>query len=170
MSKMSKEINTPFGTGVEETGISIMDKSDIATVDMMEQLMSGEIKFFSSIVDDGSRESKIDIYNAISREDKKIGECINEVIEVVDVVAHPITLPDEETGEIINTVRTILVDKNGNNYVGVSNGINSALTRIFAIIGRPDNGAWHEKPVKMKIKQIQTRTGNNKVNTIELVK
>lgn len=154
----------------KENEVMVMSKDDIATVEMMEQLMSGEIQFYSSMQDDGTRKSKVDIYNAISREDKKIGDCINEVLNIVDVVAHPITLVDEETGEVINTIRTILIDDKGVNYVGVSGGITNALSRIFAIIGRPDNGAWKDEPVKMKIKQIATRNGNNKVNTIELVK
>lgn len=154
----------------KENEVMVMSKDDIATVEMMEQLMSGEIKFYSSMQDDGSRKSKVDIYNAISREDKKIGDCINEVLNIVDVVAHPITLVDEETGEVINTIRTILIDDKGINYVGVSGGITNALSRIFAIIGRPDGGAWKDEPVKMKIKQLATRNGNNKVNTIELVK
>ena len=50
-----------------------------------------------------------------------------------------------------------------------SSGITNSLARIFALIGKPDGGAWEKEPVKMKVKQVQTRNGNNKVNTIELV-
>lgn len=145
-------------------------REDLATTDMMNQLLDGTTSFYSSIIDDGSRSAKIDLYNAISKADEQIADHINEVIEVVDVVAHPVTLTDEETGEIINALRTILIDKKGKQYVGVSGGIASALSRIFSIIGKPDGGAWRKEPVKMKIVQNKTRNGNNKVNTIELVK
>ena len=76
---------------------------------------------------------------------------------------------NEETGEIVECLRTVLIDKSGKTYVAVSQGITSALSKVFSIVGMPDGGAWHKDPVKMKIKQVKTRNGMNKVNTIELV-
>lgn len=141
----------------------------VASVDLVEQLKNPNGKFYCSISDDGTRKSKVAIYNAINGADESIAEHIGEVLEIVNVVAHPVELPDEETGEILTCLRTVLVDKKGKSYTAVSQGITSALSRIFSIVGMPDNGAWENEPVKMKIKQVKTRNGNNKVNTIELV-
>ena len=144
-------------------------KEDIAGVSLVEQFKNPNGQFYCSIKDDGSRKSKVAIFNAINGADESVADHIGEVLEIVNVVAHPVELPDEETGEIIECLRTVLVDKNGKTYVAVSQGIASALSRIFSIVGTPDGGAWEKEPVKMKIKQIKTRTGNNKVNTIELI-
>lgn len=141
-------------------------RNDVASVDLVEQLKNPAGSFFCSIVDDGSRKSKVSIYNAVNGADEKLANHIGEVLEVVDVVAHPVTLTDEETGEIFEALRTVLVTKDGKAYTAVSQGITNALARIFSIVGMP---SWKEEPVKMKIKQIATGNGNNKVNTIELV-
>ena len=143
--------------------------SDVAKVDLVEQLKNPTSGFYCSIKDDGTRKNKVAIFNAINGADESVADHIGEVLEIVNVVAHPVELPDEETGEILECLRTVLVDKNGKTYTAVSQGIASALSRIFSIVGTPEDGAWEQEPVKMKIKQVKTRNGNNKVNTIELV-
>lgn len=142
---------------------------DVASVDLVEQLKNPNGQFYCSIKDDGSRKTKVAIFNAVNGADEQISDHIGEVIEIVNVVAHPVQLADEVTGEVVNALRTVLIDKNGKTYTAVSQGITSALSKIFSIIGTPENGAWEKEPVKMKIRQIKTRNGNNKVNTIELV-
>ena len=142
---------------------------DIARVDLVEQLKNPNGQFYCSIKDDGSRATKVAIFNAVNGADEQIADHIGEVIEVVNVVAHPVELQDEVTGEVVSALRTVLIDKNGKSYTAVSQGITSALSKIFSIIGTPENGAWETEPVKMKIRQVKTRNGNNKVNTIELV-
>lgn len=149
--------------------IIMVNKDDVANVDLLSELKNPEGAFFCSITDDGTRKSKTAIFNAINGAEDTVANHINEVLEVVDVVAHPIELVNEETGEIVRTLRTVLIDKKGKAYTAVSQGITSALSRIFSIIGSPEGGAWHDEPVKMKIRQVQTRNGANKVNTIELV-
>ena len=152
-----------------EQKTELMVAQDIASVDLVEQLKNPNGQFYCSIKDDGSRKTKVAIFNAVNGADEQIADHIGEVIEVVNVVAHPVRLADEVTGEIVDALRTVLIDKNGKSYTAVSQGITSALSKIFSIIGTPENGAWETEPVKMKIRQVKTRNGNNKVNTIELV-
>lgn len=142
---------------------------DIARVDLVEQLKNPNGQFYCSIQDDGTRKTKVAIFNAVNGADESVSDHIGEVLEVVNVVAHPVELLDEVTGEVTTALRTVLVDKNGKSYTAVSQGITSALSKIFSIVGTPEGGAWEKEPVKMKIKQVKTRNGNNKVNTIELV-
>ena len=142
---------------------------DVASVDLVEQLKNPNGQFYCSITNDGTRKSAIAIFNAVNSADESLGDHIGEVLEIVNVVAHPVELLDEDTGEVVTALRTVLVAKDGKTYTAVSQGITSALSRIFSIVGMPDGGAWEKEPVKMKIKQVKTRNGNNKVNTIELV-
>lgn len=144
----------------------VKEANELAIID---ELMNGQVKMYCSLKNDGTRKDKAKVYNALAREDERLSDHINEVLEIVDVVVHPITIADEETGEPINTLRTVLIDKDGKNYVAVSGGIASALSRVISIVGSPEDGSWREEPLKMKIKQVKTRNGNNKVNTIELV-
>ena len=143
--------------------------ADVAKVDLVEQLKNPNGAFYCSINNDGSRKTQIAIFNAINSADESLGDHINEVLEIVNVVAHPVEILDEDTGEVVKALRTVLIDKKGKSYTAVSSGITNALSRIFSIIGSPDGGAWEKEPVKMKVKQVKTRNGNNKVNTIELV-
>lgn len=156
-------------TNMENNKQEVVLAQDVARVDLVEQLKNPNGQFYCSIKDDGTRKTKVAIFNAVNGADDSIADHIGEVIEVVNVVAHPVELLDEETGEVVNALRTVLIDKNGKTYTAVSQGITSALSKIFSIIGTPEDGAWEKEPVKMKIRQVKTRNGNNKVNTIELV-
>ena len=153
---------------MNEMNNAVVVKEDVAGTDLLEQLNNPNESFYCSIQDDGTRKSKVAIYNAIQTPDGKIADHINQVLEVVNVVAHPVTLTDEETGELFTALRTVLVTKDGKSYEAVSGGIANAISRIMSIVGPPTDGAWEKEPVKMKIKQVQTK-GNNKINTIELV-
>lgn len=156
-------------TNIENNKQEVVLAQDVARVDLVEQLKNPNGQFYCSIKDDGSRKTKVAIFNAVNGADDSIADHIGEVIEVVNVVAHPVELLDEVTGEVVNALRTVLIDKNGKTYTAVSQGITNALSKIFSIIGTPEDGAWEKEPVKMKIRQVKTRNGNNKVNTIELV-
>ena len=154
---------------MENTNNQLVVAQDFAPVDLVEQLKNPNGQFYCSIKDDGTRKTKVAIFNAVNGADESIADHIGEVLEVVNVVAHPVQLADEVTGEVVNALRTVLIDKNGKTYTAVSQGITSALSKIFSIVGTPEDAAWEKEPVKMKIRQVKTRNGNNKVNTIELV-
>lgn len=144
----------------------VMVREDFAPTTMLDSLMNPENNFFCSIEDDGSKKSKIAIYNAINSAEKSIADMIGKTIEIADVVAHPITITDEQTGEIVETLRTVIIDKNGVAYQAVSGGINNSLQKLFSIFGMP---SWKKDPVKVEVKQVATRNGVNKVNTLVAV-
>lgn len=167
MAKKTETTNPFTGeNATEETQVMAVSHGDIASVDLIEQLKNPDSSFFCSIVDDGTRKSKVAIYNAVNSQEEHISDHIGEVIEAVDVVAHPVTLTDPDTGEITTALRTVIIDVKGVKYDAVSTGITSSLQKIFAIVGMP---TWMDEPVKMKFKQVKTSNGMNKVNTIELV-
>ena len=112
------------------------------------------------------RKSKVAVYNAISAPDKKIAECIGEVIEIKDFVVHEVQVLDENTGELTNLLRTVIISSDGTSYEAVSIGIANSLQRLIAFLGKPSE--W-EEPVKVKIKQKKTRNGDNKVTLLEIV-
>lgn len=111
------------------------------------------------------RKSKIAVYNAISAPEKKIAECIGEVISVKDFVIHEVTVLDEHTGELTNLLRAVLIDVNNVSYEAVSIGVANSLQRAIALVGKPSA----DEPITFKIKQKKTRNGDNKVTILEIV-
>nr|DAF70405.1 MAG TPA: Single stranded DNA binding protein [Caudoviricetes sp.] len=102
-----------------------------------------------------TQKEKEHLFNIISSPTDRIANMINEIIELKDLYVETVELTNEETGEIIFAPRTILIDKNGKSFECVSIGIFSALKKLFQIFGEPC--IW-EKPIKIKIKQIQKGT------------
>lgn len=131
----------------------------------MDMLTDVQTNFFCSLQDDGSRASKIAIYNAIQNAEKNVDDFINKELLITDVVVHPIEIVDENTGEIKNMLRTILIDVDGIGYAAVSYGVLTSLQKIFGIIGLP---SWKEEPLRVVPKKETTRNGN-KVTTLALV-
>ena len=125
----------------------------------------GQSQMYCSIRDDGTMQSKARIFNSINSPDKRISDCIGETISLANIVAHPIQLVDENSGELIETMRMVLVDDQGTSYEAVSNGLVNAVARILQIFGQPDT--W-TAPIKVKPVQKGTRNGNNKVTTLKV--
>lgn len=150
-------------TNIENNEVMVVSREDLAPADAS-ILTEASTNFYCSIVNDGSREAKIKTYNAINIKGESLDDHKGEVLEIVDVAGHPVSLLDENTGEVVNAFRTILIDKNGKNYDAVSQGIVSSLQKIFAIVGEPT----YNPPLKIKVVEQKTRKGF-KTNTIELV-
>lgn len=102
-----------------------------------------------------TQKEKEHLFNIISSPTDRIANIINEIIELKDIYVETVELTNEETGEVSFAPRTILIDKNGKSFECVSIGIFSALKKLFQIFGEPS--IW-EKPIKIKIKQIQKGT------------
>lgn len=105
------------------------------------------------------------LYNAMNNPDKRIKDCINEVISVKDVFVEVVNCTNAETGETSTCPRTVLIDENGVGYQAVSLGVFSALKKLFAVYGEPCN--W-TAPVKVKVRQINKSTNKN-ILTLDVV-
>lgn len=165
---MSNENNVMMNETAENTAIAIMGTRDeLATGVTPAELMNPtQSQMYCTLKDDGTPKSKGMIYNAINNPDKKIADVIGEVILLKNIVAHTVDLVDEQTGEMIQALRVILIDDKGISYEAVSGGIANSLSRLLQIYGQP--ATWKE-PIKIKARQKSTRNGNNKVTTLEVV-
>lgn len=102
-------------------------------------------------------EEKALLYNAMNNTEKRIKDCINEIIEVKDVFVEVVSCTNQETGEMSRCPRTVLIDVNGVGYQAVSLGVFSALKKLFNVFGEPKD--W-DAPIKLKVKQISHGTKN----------
>lgn len=137
-----------------------------AAIGLLEMMQNPRQDFFCSIPDDGKMETRKVMYNSLAAPDHNVEEIIGKPIDLVDVVAYPVTfLSDEDSREEVTCLRCILIDKNGKSYGAVSQGIANSLMRLFSIFGMPH---W-TNPIKVEVKQVKTRNGNNKVNILTVV-
>ena len=157
--------NQDWTKETEQADVMLIDRNDIASVNLLESLQNPGTQFFCSIKDDGTRKSRVAIYNAINNAEEQLIQHINEELAIVDVVAHEVVLPDMQTGEAVRCLRTVLISADGKGYQAVSEGVTSALSKIFSIVGLP---SWADEPVIIKPKQITTKKGF-KVTTLELI-
>lgn len=164
---MNEQINKVQAEVVADSTalVEVARDNGFNAITVSELINPAETAMYCSIKDDGSMKSKAAIFNTVNSPDKKLSECIGDVIALRNIVAHPITLLDENTGEMIEALRVVLVDDKGFSYEAVSNGVANAVSRILQIFGQPET--WAE-PVKVKAIQKQTRNGNNKVTTLKI--
>lgn len=133
--------------------------------------MSNEMIVFSNIenacytsVKAETKEDKVKLYNISTNPDYKVADMINKVIAIKDVYAEVIKMSDKETGELYDTVRIILIDKDGKSYQSISKGIYNSIQKIMALMGPP---TW-EDPIKVEVKQI-TRGSGNEVRHVQIL-
>ncbi len=81
-------------------------------------------------------------------------------INLKDVLIHNVQIADEDTGELIQQARTVLIDDKGKTYASVSGGVIGSLQKIFAIFGPPT----YIPPMKITARRVKTR----KFSTINL--
>lgn len=149
----------------ENKELMTVAREDIAPAFQIDMLTNATNSFLCSIPNDGSRKAAIAIYNAVNNKGESLDDHKGEVLEIVNFAAHPVTLTDENSGEVVEALRVVLVDKKGINYDAVSQGIASSLQKIIAIVGM---APWDVEPLKIKVVEQKTRKGF-KTNTIELV-
>lgn len=102
-------------------------------------------RFITSINMD-TADGAIDAYNALS-DAEDISDHLGETLEVVDFAAEPIEIEDEK-GEVVNAIRTVLITKDGTALQSCSDQLVRSLNRLFVMLGTPDK--W-KAPVKLVI-------------------
>lgn len=108
-------------------------------------------------------EEKAKLFNLMNSPDYRISDCINKTIYVKDVYMEVVVCTNEETGEVSNAPRVVVIDKDGVSYQSVSFGILNSVKKLMTIFGTP---TW-EEPIPIVVKQVSK--GKNKIYTFEVV-
>jgi hypothetical protein len=88
---------------------------------------------------------------------ERLKENTGVVIELVHVLAHPVSLAKPD-GEIIEAVRCVLLDVSGKAYQCVSEGVRRTLATLFRTYGTPDT--W-KKPKRLKVRLLSVGNGRS---------
>ena len=86
---------------------------------------------------DTSTEAGQDMAFSALSDSVPLNEHLGEVINLVHFVGQAVTVTNETTGELVNTVRTVLIDDKGNNYSAVSDQLLKSLSTMVGIYGIP---------------------------------
>lgn len=129
------------------TDIVVMQPKKELSVNLSDTAKSN----YSSIKGD-SREEKAKLFKAKSSPDKRLSECINQKIYAKDVYMEVVNVTNEETGEIQECPRVVLLDKDGISYTSVSFGIYNSLKSLVSVFGEP---TW-EEPIPVIVRQKET--------------
>lgn len=132
---------------MEEKALAVINESALQEI-----LGGGTELFWASIADDGTRESRAKVLNAIDNAESF--RDVKEPVTVKDVIVHNVEFVNED-GEIVQATRVVFVGPDGKSYASVANGVVSSLKKIFGLFGLPP---W-VPPLKLAPKEVKTRKG-----------
>lgn len=106
-------------------------------------------------IDTSTAAGKAKLYNAL-QSSERISDHLGEVIHATNVIAQRVQVQNDETGEVNDTVRIIIVGDDGTSYAATSPTLASAFNTLFGVFGTPDN--W-EQPLPIEITEEKSRKG-----------
>lgn len=106
--------------------------------------------------DPKDRAASAKVFNAMNSPEHRVSDFINKEIAVRDVLVSICEVANEETGEISQAPRVVLIDEDGKAYQCVSNGMFNAVSNAIKVFGAP---TW-EPPLNVKIRQQAVGKGS----------
>lgn len=109
-------------------------------------------------------DERLAIANAIASSPEKVGDHVNQELDLVNFYISKVQLADNETGEHSQGVRTVLIGREGEVWGCTSSGINNALKGVCAVFGTPDE--W-ENSIIIRVKSMAR--GKGRMLTFEII-
>jgi len=145
--------NTNENVEVIETNEVAIVKEDLVT-DLNPSIFENTNQALFSSIKVEDRATQIKVFNAINGAENSLADHVGEVIEITDMVAHPITLQDEVTKEDVQAMRVVLLTADGVGYHAVSGGVVSSLQKLIGVVGQaPWTPALKVVPVEQKTRK-----------------
>lgn len=105
------------------------------TADAIQALADGKTTVFSTLTGDDF-DTKLQLLDAVTNSEP-IADNLGKPIRLVNVVIQTVELADEETGELNELPRTILLDEDGTAYHAISMGVFRAVETVLGVVGQP---------------------------------
>jgi Phage Single-stranded DNA-binding protein len=103
-------------------------------------------------------EGRAALLHIIDGEVPGLEEVLNTVLEVTGFTAHPVKFEDDQSGELVTAVRTVLHIADGSFRKAVSIGVWKSLQLIQAVHGYP---AW-DPPLMIRPRRVAGRKGRSR--------
>lgn len=122
--------------------------TDITTTNFQNTLDTAGV--FTTVKGDDI-EAKKTVFSAVN-DAEPLSDHLGESLKVVDIVAHKVEVANEESGEIDEATRIVLITEDGQALASVSLGIQGAVRNILAFLGEPStwDGAVTLVPMEKK--------------------
>lgn len=114
-----------------------------------------ELGTVQHFIDTSTFDGKVKLYSALQNAEK-LADHLNEPLHMVNAVAQSVQVTDEQTGEMINCARVIIVTDDGKAYAATSPTLLAGLNTMFGIFGTPNT--W-ERPLAIKVVEHRSRRG-----------
>lgn len=112
---------------------------DLMTIEenLILDLTSERRTTYCSIIPKSEKEETA-LFNGVNNPDKRLREFVNMPLEITNVYVEVVNTTNKTTGEVLQSPRIILFDKDGVSYTAVSLGVYGALKKLFSFKGTPD--------------------------------
>lgn len=120
----------------------------------IDSLSSGKANVYSSFTGDDFA-TKVAVLNAVTNS-TPIADNLGKTIKLANVVVQSVEMENEQTGELANQPRVILIDDKGAAFHAISGGILKSVENLFGILGHPST--W-PGPVSVQIVEEKSRRG-----------
>lgn len=147
----------------EQVGNDIIAADSMDVSSAIESINSGNVAVASSFTGDDF-ETRKGIMKAMSSSEP-VADHLDKEIKLANYVIHAVEMPDENTGELREVARVILIDDKGKAYHAISGAMFKRLETIVGIVGHPEN--W-DSPISVKVTQ-RKGNGPNKFYDLALV-
>lgn len=146
---------------MSNSDLEILDRS--ATKGAIEALASGKATVFSTITGN-DHATKLEVFNAVTNS-LPIADNLGKTINLVNIVVQSVEMTDENSGEVQDVPRTILVDADGTAYHAISGGLFRSVETMLGVVGHPSG--W---PAPLPVAVTREGSGTNKYFTMRPVK
>lgn len=126
-----------------------MTKNEITQANP-ENALSG---FYSSLRASDQKE-RLELFDLVSAAEG-LDDHLNTPLSLTDVVIQAVPVMDQETGEVEERSRIVLITEDGKSYATTSRGVETALKNLFLLVGEP---TW-EPPLELMAVKQQGRNG-----------
>lgn len=161
---MSKELEVQNEVLPEVTQEVKTTATSLTVGSVEDQVFGAKAQVLTSF-DIDTEEGSDKAFNLMNEADHGVGDTLGTTIMLKDVMIHPVQFQDDQTGELIEGYRCVLIDADGTSYGATSKGLFNALSQFFAIKGHPNT--WSE-PKPIRVVEKKGRRGF-KFYTIQIV-
>lgn len=114
-----------------------------------------ELGTIQHFIDTSTFDGKVRLYSALQNAEK-LADHLNEPLHMVNAVAQSVQVTDEQTGEMTNSARVIIVTDDDKAYAATSPTLLAGLNTMFGIFGTPNT--W-KQPIAVKVVERRSRRG-----------
>lgn len=127
-------------------------QNELTLIDEMEQAQK---ECYTSINLDSEENRKL-LFKISESADTRVSDNLNKTFMLKDIFLQRYKKVNEETGELENKTRTILIDDKGKSYASASRGLYNSVLRFMSIMGQPNT--W-EHPIAVIVKEVTLPKG-----------